>query len=67
MNGVWTSTSLKVAVAGSILERVSSVRLAMEETLHRQYPGVELLLRASDPCAGALWNARHRPSTPTNR
>jgi len=49
-----------VAIAGSILEHVLPVREALEATLETRYPGIEVLKNPSDPCAGAIWNARHR-------
>ncbi len=49
-----------VAVAGSILKNVPLVRKAMEASLQHRYPGLVFLQNPSDPCAGALWNARHR-------
>jgi glucosamine kinase len=50
-----------IAVAGSILKHVALVREAMTTSLQRQHPGVAVLAEPSDPCAGALWNARCRP------
>lgn len=47
-----------VAVAGSILERVSGVRRAMVQMLEEQYPGITVLEKPADPAAGALWKAR---------
>ena len=50
-----------IAVAGSILKHVPSVREAMTMSLQRQYPGIVILAAPADPCVGALWNARYRP------
>ncbi len=47
-----------VALAGSILERVTSVREAMMRALEQRYPGVAVLEKPADPAAGALWKAR---------
>jgi len=49
-----------VAVAGSILEHVPSVRKAMEARLRKRYPNIQILDAPADPPSGALWNARHR-------
>jgi glucosamine kinase len=50
-----------LSIAGSILEHVPMVRKAMEASLQQRYPGLAVLQTPADPCAGALWNARHRP------
>jgi len=50
-----------IAVAGSILKHVPSVREAMTVALQRQHPGLVVLAAPADPCVGALWNARCRP------
>jgi len=50
----------EVAIAGSILEHVPSVRRAMESHLRGRYPEILVLDTPADPPAGALWNARHR-------
>jgi glucosamine kinase len=47
-----------VAVAGSILERVTGVREAMRGSLNQRYPGIAVLEKPADPAAGALWKAR---------
>jgi glucosamine kinase len=49
-----------VAIAGSILEHVPSVRKAMTASFQEHYPGMVVLQNPVDPCAGALWNARQR-------
>ncbi len=49
-----------IAVAGSILKHVPSVRGAMTASLQLKYPGVVVLPAPADPCVGALWNARYR-------
>jgi glucosamine kinase len=48
----------RVAVAGSILERVAGVREAMSRALEERYPGIAVLEKPADPVAGALWRAR---------
>lgn len=48
----------EVAVAGSILERVASVRDAMIRELRRRYAEIIVREKAADPAAGALWRAR---------
>jgi N-acetylglucosamine kinase-like BadF-type ATPase len=50
-----------IAVAGSILRHVPRVREAMTMSLQRQHPDLVVLATPSDPCVGALWNARCRP------
>ena len=49
-----------VEIAGSILEHVAPLRLALEEHLRRQYPGIQFVNVPADPPRGALWNARQR-------
>ncbi len=56
----WEFDLPDVAIAGSILEHVPSVRKAMTASLQQRYPGLVVLQTSADPCAGALWNARHR-------
>jgi glucosamine kinase len=56
----WEFVLPDVAIAGSILEHVSSVRKAMTAALQQRYPALVVLQTPADPCAGALWNARHR-------
>lgn len=51
-----------IAIAGSILERVSGVREAMARALAGRYPEIRVLEKAADPAAGALWRARQRPA-----
>lgn len=47
-----------VAVAGSILERVATLRNALTAALRERYPEIRVLDMPADPPAGALWNAR---------
>jgi N-acetylglucosamine kinase-like BadF-type ATPase len=56
----WEFELPDVAIAGSILEHVPPVRKAMAALLQQRYPGLVVLQTSADPCAGALWNARHR-------
>ena len=49
-----------VAIAGSILEHVPSVRKAMTASLQQRYPSLVVLPTSCDPSLGALWNARRR-------
>jgi glucosamine kinase len=51
-------TMLRVALAGSILEKVPRARHALEEALSRRYSGIEMLSDPVDPAQGALWRAR---------
>ena len=55
-----------VAIAGSILEHVHPIREALEAALRARYPGMVVLDTPADPCAGAIWNARHRGTKATN-
>ncbi len=48
----------RVAIAGSILERVAGVREAMTQALEHMYAGIQVLREPADPAAGALWRAR---------
>ena len=48
-----------IAVAGSILEKVTAVREAMRAALRKRYPGIVVLEKPADPPAGALWAARN--------
>jgi glucosamine kinase len=57
----WEFELPDVAIAGSILEHVPLVRDAMAASLQQRYPGLVVVQTPADPCAGALWNARHRP------
>jgi glucosamine kinase len=52
-----------IALAGSVLEKVAGVRLAMEESLRAKYPEAEIFARAIDPVQGALWLAREGNSS----
>jgi N-acetylglucosamine kinase-like BadF-type ATPase len=54
-----------VAMAGSVLEKVAGVRLAMEESLRGRYPEAEIFAKAIDPVHGAVWLAREGNSTTT--
>ncbi len=56
----WKFELPDVAIAGSILEHVPLVRQAMAASLLQRYTGLVVLQTSADPCAGALWNARHR-------
>jgi len=56
----WEFELPDVAIAGSILEHVPLVRKAMAASLQQRYAGLVVLQTSADPCAGALWNARHR-------
>jgi N-acetylglucosamine kinase-like BadF-type ATPase len=47
-----------VAMAGSILERVTAVRGALIAELRKRYPKIAVIKDAADPPAGALWAAR---------
>jgi N-acetylglucosamine kinase-like BadF-type ATPase len=47
-----------VAVAGSILGKVASVREALTESLRLQFPEIEIVDAPADPVLGALWRAR---------
>lgn len=47
-----------IALAGSILERVTSVREAMVRALDERHRGIVVLEKPADPAAGALWKAR---------
>lgn len=47
-----------VAVAGSILEHVVRLRIALASTLRSRYPEIVLRESPADPPAGALWAAR---------
>lgn len=49
-----------VAVAGSILEHVATVRQTLETELRQRYPSIEFVERPADPPLGALWGARNR-------
>jgi N-acetylglucosamine kinase-like BadF-type ATPase len=49
-----------VAIAGSILEHVPSVRASFEVSLREGYPEVRILETPADPPVGALRQARHR-------
>jgi N-acetylglucosamine kinase-like BadF-type ATPase len=50
-----------VAIAGSILEKVPTVRDAMSDALQRSWPEIIVHSQAVDPALGALWRAR-RPN-----
>ncbi len=56
-----TSWLPPVAFAGSILEKVTPVREALEAELLRLFPGIALRPGVVDPAAGALWRARQLP------
>jgi glucosamine kinase len=47
-----------IAVAGSILGKVLPVREALIQTLHSNYPEIQMLDSPADPVSGALWRAR---------
>jgi N-acetylglucosamine kinase-like BadF-type ATPase len=47
-----------VAVTGSILERVATLRESLREHLQARYPGIEFRPEPVDPAEGALWLAR---------
>jgi len=47
-----------IAVAGSILGKVLPVREALIQTLHGNYPEIQMLDSPADPVSGALWRAR---------
>lgn len=51
-------TAPQVAVAGSILAKVSRERDALERELSVHYPGILFIEEPSDPVLGALWRAR---------
>jgi glucosamine kinase len=48
----------RIALAGSIMEKVEPVRRAMEEALREVFPAIEVLPGVVDPIAGAVWRAR---------
>jgi glucosamine kinase len=47
-----------VAVAGSILGKVASMREALTQPLRDTYPDIQLMDAPADPISGALWRAR---------
>jgi N-acetylglucosamine kinase-like BadF-type ATPase len=47
-----------VAIAGSVLVQIAKVREALENSLRRMYPAVQLLTATKEPVSGALWRAR---------
>jgi glucosamine kinase len=49
----------EVAVAGSVLEKITAVHAAMTEELHGAHPGIHIHPGVVDPVLGALWRARH--------
>jgi len=52
-----------VAIAGSILAHVAPVRESLERSLRARYPEIVFEQAPVDPPSGALWRARHGPST----
>ncbi len=48
----------RLALAGSILEKVAPVREALVAAVQRDYPAAEALEGVVDPIEGALWRAR---------
>ena len=49
-----------VAFTGSVLEKISRVRRAMEEALQASMGEVEVAQKAVEPLEGALWRARRQ-------
>lgn len=47
-----------VAFAGSILEKVPPVRMALITAIQREFGDVRVIARVIDPIAGAVWRAR---------
>jgi glucosamine kinase len=48
----------EIAIAGSVLERIQSVRVALQVALLGLYPEITFQHDAVDPVMGALWRAR---------
>lgn len=53
-----------IAIAGSILERVTPLREALVAALRQRYPVIAVLDVPADPPAGALWKARQTATSP---
>lgn len=49
----------EVAIAGSILEKISAVRETMTNALRSSWPGIQMRPEGVDAVLGALWRARH--------
>jgi glucosamine kinase len=58
--GCATGDASHVAYTGSVLEKISRVRLAMEEHLRAAMHGVFVAEAAVEPLEGALWKARSK-------
>jgi len=56
--GCAAADSLHVAFTGSVLDKISRVRRAMEEALVASIVGVQVAQAAVEPLEGALWRAR---------
>jgi glucosamine kinase len=54
-----------IAIAGSILERVTPLREALVAALRQRYPVIAVLDVPADPPAGALWKARQTATSPS--
>jgi glucosamine kinase len=48
----------RIALAGSIMEKVQPVRDALVSALEREFPGIQTIPGTIDPIQGALWRAR---------
>lgn len=47
----------KIAIAGSIMAKVTRARQAMQHALRERYPQIEFIDAPADPVRGALWRA----------
>jgi N-acetylglucosamine kinase-like BadF-type ATPase len=48
----------QIAIAGSVLVQIASVREAMQQKLRAAYPQISFLETTAEPVSGALWRAR---------